>query len=297
MGIDQKIVVVAGSTGSGKSEVAINLAKELNGELICSDSMQVYRGMNVGTAKPSTEEQSEVAHHLIDLVAPTESFTLVDFQNAYATALSEITKRDGIPVLVGGTGLYLRAVLDGLSPPPRFEDLANELGREPNTEALYERLVGLDPTAAGRMESSNRRRIIRALEVTIGTGRPFSSFGPGLNHYPEVPYRVVGIEIERAELDERITNRYEQQIEEGFLAEVEALSHLQLSRTASQALGYRELLMHVRGELSLSEALELAVQRTKRFARRQQRWFRRDPRVEWVTRAELPNVINGISSQ
>ena len=266
-------------------------------ELLSIDSMQVYRGMNVGTAKPSTEEQSEVAHHLIDLVAPTESFTLVDFQNAYATALSEITKRDGIPVLVGGTGLYLRAVLDGLSPPPRFEALANELERESNTEALHERLVGLDPTAAGRMESSNRRRIIRALEVTIGTGRPFSSFGPGLNHYPEVPYRVVGIEIERAELDERITNRYEQQIEEGFLAEVEALSHLQLSRTASQALGYRELLLHVRGELSLSEALELAVQRTKRFARRQQRWFRRDPRVEWVTRAELPNVINGISSQ
>ena len=266
-------------------------------ELLSIDSMQVYRGMNVGTAKPSTEEQSEVAHHLIDLVAPTESFTLVDFQNAYATALSEITKRDGIPVLVGGTGLYLRAVLDGLSPPPRFEDLANELERESNTEALHERLVGLDPTAAGRMENSNRRRIIRALEVTIGTGRPFSSFGPGLNHYPEVPYRVVGIEIERAELDERITNRYEQQIEEGFLAEVEALSHLQLSRTASQALGYRELLLHVRGELSLSEALELAVQRTKRFARRQQRWFRRDPRVEWVTRAELPNVINGISSQ
>ena len=266
-------------------------------ELLSIDSMQVYRGMNVGTAKPSTEEQSEVAHHLIDLVAPTESFTLVDFQNAYATALSEITKRDGIPVLVGGTGLYLRAVLDGLSPPPRFEDLANELERESNTEALHERLVGLDPTAAGRMESSNRRRIIRALEVTIGTGRPFSSFGPGLNNYPEVPYRVVGIEIERAELDERITNRYEQQIEEGFLAEVEALSHLQLSRTASQALGYRELLLHVRGELSLSEALELAVQRTKRFARRQQRWFRRDPRVEWVTRAELPNVINGISSQ
>ncbi|HBV25315.1 MAG TPA: tRNA (adenosine(37)-N6)-dimethylallyltransferase MiaA [Acidimicrobiaceae bacterium] len=266
-------------------------------ELLSIDSMQVYRGMNVGTAKPSTEEQSEVAHHLIDLVAPTESFTLVDFQNAYATALSEITKRDGIPVLVGGTGLYLRAVLDGLSPPPRFEDLANELERESNTEALHERLVGLDPTAAGRMESSNRRRIIRALEVTIGTGRPFSSFGPGLNHYPEVPYRVVGIEIERAELDERITNRYEQQIEEGFLAEVEALSHLQLSRTASQALGYRELLLHIRGELSLSEALELAVQRTKRFARRQQRWFRRDPRVEWVTRAELPNVINGISSQ
>ena len=266
-------------------------------ELLSIDSMQVYRGMNVGTAKPSTEEQSEVAHHLIDLVAPTESFTLVDFQNAYATALSEITKRDGIPVLVGGTGLYLRAVLDGLSPPPRFEDLANELERESNTEALHERLVGLDPTAAGRMESSNRRRIIRALEVTIGTGRPFSSFGPGLNHYPEVPYRVVGIEIERAELDERITNRYEQQIQEGFLAEVEALSHLQLSRTASQALGYRELLLHIRGELSLSEALELAVQRTKRFARRQQRWFRRDPRVEWVTRAELPNVINGISSQ
>ena len=259
--------------------------------------MQVYRGMNIGTAKATSQEQSEVRHHLIDLVDPHETFTLVDFQEAHARARTDIDERNGVPLLVGGTGLYLRAIVDGLTPPPRFAEIAQQLDTEPETEILHRRLVDLDPIGASRMESNNRRRIVRALEVTLGTGRPFSSFGPGLNSYPTVPYRMLGIEIERSELDDRIERRYRDQMEAGFLEEVRGLAEAELSVTAGQALGYKELLAYIRGQTSLDEALQLAIQRTKRFARRQQRWFKRDPRVEWVPRSQLNSLINEISSQ
>jgi len=157
-----------------------------------------------------------------------------------------------------------------------------ELDAVEDTAELHRRLAELDPLAASRMEPSNRRRVLRALEVSIGSGQPFSSFGPGLEEYPDVPYRIVGIEIDRPTLDARIDARYEQQMADGFLGEVEALAGRDLSRTAAQALGYKELLLYIGGELDLDEALDLAKQRTRRFARRQQRWFRRDPRIEWV---------------
>ena len=259
--------------------------------------MQVYRGMDIGTAKPSAGEQAKVRHHLIDLVDPHESFTLVDFQAAHQSARRDIQERNGIPLLVGGTGLYVRGVIDGLTPPPRFPEIVERLENETQTESLHQRLSQVDPVGASRMENNNRRRIIRALEVTLGTGRPFSSFGPGLNNYPQVPYRILGIEIERTELDKRIELRYRRQMAAGFLDEVRDLAQVELSVTAGQALGYKELLAHVRGDVSLDEALELAIQRTKRFARRQQRWFRRDPRVEWVPVDQLDTLINEISSR
>lgn len=253
--------------------------------------------MDIGTAKPTTKEQLEIPHHLIDLVEPNETFSLVDFQRIHDSVRAEIEERDGIPVLVGGTGLYVRAVVDRLTPPPQFSDIASQLDTEPDTQQLHSRLKELDPAGASRMEESNRRRIIRALEVSIGTGKPFSSFGPGLDSYPEVPYRIIGIEIDRDDLDQRIRQRYEYQIDSGFLEEVRGLAKADLSKSAGQALGYKELLAHVRGELSFNDALELAIQRTKRFARRQQRWFRRDPRVEWVTTDGLDLVVNQISLQ
>ena len=259
--------------------------------------MQVYRRMDIGTAKPTIKEQLEIPHHLIDLVEPNETFSLVDFQRIHDSVRAEIEERDGIPVLVGGTGLYVRAVVDRLTPPPQFSDIASQLDTEPDTKQLHSRLKELDPAGASRMEESNRRRIIRALEVSIGTGKPFSSFGPGLDSYPEVPYRIIGIEIDRDDLDQRIRQRYEYQIDSGFLEEVRGLAKADLSKSAGQALGYKELLAHVRGELSFNDALELAIQRTKRFARRQQRWFRRDPRVEWVTTDGLDLVVNQISLQ
>ncbi|MEC8922222.1 MAG: tRNA (adenosine(37)-N6)-dimethylallyltransferase MiaA [Actinomycetota bacterium] len=294
----ERPVVLLGPTASGKSACALEIARRVERvELLSADSMQVYRQMNIGTAKPSAQEQSEVRHHLIDLVEPDQPFSLVDYQTAYDAALLEIQERDAIPLLVGGTGLYLRAVIDRLTPPPRFNDIAAELEKNGDTESLHRRLRELDPTGAARMEATNRRRIIRALEVTLGTGKPFSSFGPGLDNYPEVPYRIIGIDISRQHLDQRISERYAQQMEAGFLEEVQALSEGDLSHTAAQALGYKELLCHVRGEISLDEALEVAVRRTKRFARRQQRWFRRDPRVEWVEHGEISTLINEISSQ
>ncbi|MFT7648202.1 MAG: tRNA dimethylallyltransferase [Candidatus Poriferisodalaceae bacterium] len=278
-------LAIVGPTASGKSSVAIELARRhLSIELLSVDSMQVYRGMDVGTAKPSPAEQAEIRHHLIDLADPHENFTLVDFQASHDAAMTGIAQRDAQPILVGGTGMYFQGVVDGMKPPPRFPEVVSELDAEPDTIALHTHLAGLDPVAAGRMEPTNRRRVLRALEVTIGSGQPFSSFGPGVDSYPDVPHRLIGIEIARPLLDERIEARYHEQIATGFLDEVEGLLARSAgwSRTAAQALGYKELASHVAGECSLDEALALANKRTRRFARRQQRWFRRDPRIEWI---------------
>lgn len=252
-------------------------------ELLSVDSMQVYRGMDIGTAKPSEDERAAVAHHLIDLIDPDEHMDIVDFARHHDDAVNQIVHRSGTPILVGGTGLYLRAVVDRLTPPPRYPAVAQALEAETDTPTLHRRLSTLDPVGAGRMEPNNRRRVVRALEVTIGSGRPFSSFGPGMEEYPPVPVRLIGVDVNRPTLDRRISDRYAQQMELGFLDEVRRLRGRAegWSRTAAQALGYKELALHLDGELSVDEALTLAKQRTRRFARRQQRWFRRDPRITW----------------
>ncbi len=290
-------VVIVGPTASGKSALALELARRARAgpdiagttELVSVDSMQVYRGMDIGTAKPTAAEQADVPHHLIDLVDPAERFTVVDYATAFEAAMSDIADRGAVPLLVGGTGLYLRAVIDGLTPPPEFADIAAELeaavgaeGEPEGTVALHRRLAELDPLAASRMEPTNLRRIVRALSVCLGSGRPFSSFGPGLQSYPEVPFRIVGIDLGREALDELISDRYRQQMEQGFLEEVRWLAAQPLSRTAAQALGYKELRAHLAGECTLEEALDVAIARTRRFARRQQRWFARDPRIMWI---------------
>ncbi|MBT5138143.1 MAG: tRNA (adenosine(37)-N6)-dimethylallyltransferase MiaA [Acidimicrobiaceae bacterium] len=276
-------LAILGATASGKSGLALALAKRLgNVELVSIDSMQVYDGMNVGTATPTLEEQAQIPHHLINLVAPDEAFTVGEFQRHARAALAGIRSRGKVPVLVGGTGLYLRSVIDDLELPPQFLEARAAIESEPDTEALHARLAALDPVAADRMEPTNRRRVVRALEVCEGSGRAFSSFGPGMEVYPPTPYVQLAIRWERTELDRRIAERYEQQMDAGFLNEVRWLNEVGPSRTAAQALGYRELLSHVRGETSLEGALNEAVRRTVRFARRQERWFRRDPRITWI---------------
>ncbi len=276
-------LVIVGPTASGKSDIAMGVARLIGDtEIVTLDSMQVYRGMDIGTATPTAAEQSEVRHHLIDLVDPSEEFAVAGFQARAAAVIGDIRSRGAVPVLVGGTGLYVRAVIDGLQIPGRYPEVRSGLEAEPDTGALHRRLVDLDPVAAGRMEPSNRRRIVRALEVTIGSGRPFSSYGPGLGHYPPTPFVQVGLRWDRDRLDERIAARYQRQMADGFLDEVRSLATGPISRTASQALGYKELLAHVQGQTSLEEALEMAVVRTRRFARRQERWFRRDPRIAWL---------------
>ncbi|MEM9606167.1 MAG: tRNA (adenosine(37)-N6)-dimethylallyltransferase MiaA [Actinomycetota bacterium] len=288
-------LVLVGATASGKSTLALEAAERHGLEIVSMDSMQVYRGMDIGTAKPTGAEQDRVRHHLIDLVDPATEWTVAEHQHR---ALEVLDRADRPLLLVGGTGLYVRAVVDRLELPGRHPDVAAELEAEPDTAALHARLIQLDPTAAARMEPDNRRRVLRALEVTIGSGRRFSSYGPGLDTHPDRPgLELVGLAPPRSVVDERIARRYETQLAEGFVDEVRQLLPV-LGRTAGQALGYRELAAHVRGETSLDAAVDEAVRRTRRFARRQERWFRRDPRWRWLgydeSPAEVANTLDAI---
>jgi len=282
-------LVLIGTTASGKSALALEVARRRPGvELVSMDSMAVYRGMDIGTATPTAAERAEVPHHLLDLVDPSEEFSVADFQAAADRALADIEKRHGRAVLVGGTGLHVRSVVDDLEIPGQFPDIRDAIDTDADTEALYRRLVDADPTAAGRMEPTNRRRILRALEVTVGSGRPFSSFGPGLEAYPQSPFTQIGLRLARDVVDRRIAERYQRQLDAGFLDEVAAVLAAPggLSRSAGQALGYRELAAHLVGECGLDEAVDAAVAATRQFARRQERWFRRDPRIQWLDVAD-----------
>jgi tRNA dimethylallyltransferase len=287
-------VAIVGTTASGKSELALRITRTVpDVEIVSVDSMQVYRGMDIGTAKPSRAERDEVPHHLLDVVDPWDEYSLAQFQADSRAALADIAARGKRAVLVGGTGLYLRAVLDDLRVPGQYADVRATLDDDPDTRALHSRLVELDPVAASRMEPDNRRRIIRALEVTIGAGRPFSSFGPGLGSHSTNAIPQVGVRLPSPVVADRIAARYRRQLDAGFLDEVDALLALDqpLSRTASQALGYKELIAHRQGELSLDEAVDLAVRRTRKFARRQRVWFARDPRIEWFDAEKDPADI------
>jgi tRNA dimethylallyltransferase len=284
------VVALLGVTASGKSEAAFDVARRRDDvEIVSVDSMCVYRGMDIGTSKPTPAQRAAVPHHLLDLVDPDEEFTVSQFQEAARRALAEIAGRGHHALLVGGTGLYLRAVVDDLRFPGRYpavrEALETELG-EGRVEAtgLHARLAVLDPVAAARMEPSNQRRVVRALEVTLGSGRPFSTFGPGLEAYPPSPVTMVGLTVPTAEVDRRIAERFGRWMEEGLLDEVRALATRPggISPTARQALGYRELLVHMEEGAPLSACVEEAVRRTRSFARRQASWFRRDPRINWT---------------
>ena len=282
-------VALVGVTASGKSAVAAALARARpEAELLAVDSMTVYRGMDVGTSKPTPAERAELRYHLLDLVDPAEEFTVSQFQEAARAVLADVEARGRRALLVGGTGLYLRAVVDDLELPGRWPEVAAELERAADgpggVPALHTRLASLDPLAASRMTPTNRRRVVRALEVALGSGRPFSSFGPGLGSYPDTPVVLVGIPFDAAAVDEAIARRFGAMLESGLLDEVARLAARPagLSRTARQALGYRELLAHLEDGVPLDDALSEAVRRTRAFARRQWAWFRRDPRIVWL---------------
>jgi len=287
-----------GTTASGKSALAMEVARRCGDvELVCVDSMTVYRGMDIGTAKPSPAARAEVPHHLLDLVDPAQEFTVSQFQQAARAALAAIDEHGHRALLVGGTGLYLRSVVDDLVLPGRWPDIAADLAQEAeNPEgiaALHARLAGLDPVAASRTTPTNSRRIVRALEVTIGSGRPFSSFGPGLTAYPPTHFVLVGLPFDAEEVDRRIEARFRRWLADGLVDEVRALASRPegLSRTARQALGYREVLAHVEGGVPLDGCVAVAIRRTRLLARRQWAWFRRDPRIRWIETGEDPVTV------
>jgi tRNA dimethylallyltransferase len=276
-------LAVVGPTASGKSALALALAEQAGDvELVSADAMQVYRGMDIGTAKPTPAELAAVPHHLVDVADPTDDFSLARVVEEGRAAIADIEARGRRALVVGGTGLYVRGLVDELEVPGRFPEVRAELDADPDTAALHHRLAGLDPLAASRMEPTNRRRVVRALEVTLGAGRPFSSFGPGLDAYPPIPTRLLGLRVPFDVLDARIAARVDAMVEAGLVEEVRALAERGLSRTARQALGYKEVLEHLEDGVPLEAAVEAVVARTKRFARRQVRWFRRDPRVRWL---------------
>jgi len=297
-------LALVGPTASGKSALAFALARELGDvEIVSLDSMQVYRGMDIGTAKPTAAERDVVVHHLVDVADPGDEWSVARTQAGARDAMNAIEARGKRALLVGGTGLYVRSVIDDLRIPG--EDPQRRAELEAATEEVeglrhaYRELEALDPVAAARIEPLNRRRIVRALEVIHLTGKPFSSFGPGVDHFgpPAVAVQMIAVWIPRAVHAQRITNRVDAMFDAGLVDEVRELADAAggLSRSAEQAIGYREVFGYLRGDVpNVQVASDLIVRRTRAFARRQRMWFRRDPRVTWLATSGDPQPLLGI---
>ncbi len=292
----QKVAAIVGPTAVGKSSIALQVAEEVGAEIVSIDSMQIYRGMDIGTDKATPEMRARVPHHLIDQKDPSEDVTVAEFQRLARQAIEDVSQRGKLPLLVGGSGLYFRAVVDELDFPPtepevrsRLEDEAERLGGQ----SLYERLRDLDPKAADRIEPANARRVVRALEVIEITGRPFSDNDLWDRYESIYELNVVGVQRERAELDTRIERRVEQMLADGLVQEALAIEGRGMGRTARMALGYRQVLD---APDAAPEALKVAIAKaTKRFARRQESWFKADPRIRWFARAEPGEIRSYLS--
>jgi tRNA dimethylallyltransferase len=280
-----KSVVVLGPTASGKSDVAMAAATSVpNVHIIAADAMQVYRRMDVGTAKPTEEDQRRVFHYGVDIAEPSERYSVARFVDDVAAARKKISKAGASELIVGGTGLYVTALVDGLSMPGDYPKIRAQLEANRDTRALYEQLTELDPEAVKKIDPNNRRRMIRALEVCIGSGKTFSSFGEGIGAYPPVDTVQIGIKWKREALRERIALRVHKMIEAGLVDEVRGIMNEPkgISDTARQALGYKEIIEHIERRWTLEEAIDATILRTQQFAVRQERWYRRDPRIQWV---------------
>jgi tRNA dimethylallyltransferase len=280
------LLALVGPTAAGKTEASLELASRLGAEVVLIDSMTVYRGLDVGTAKPTPRERGAVPHHLVDVAEPGETFSVARFQRLATAALAGIAARGQRALLVGGSGLYYRAVVDGLEFPGTDPEVRAALEAEAvslGPEAMHARLGSFDPAAAAKIERGNARRLVRALEVAAITGRPFSSFAETWDRYPEGRARAAGVNMEPAALRARIEARTRRMLEQGLVEEVTSLLDRGFARvvTASRAIGYLEVAEHLRGRLTLPEAAERIVRRTRELARRQMAWFRRDPRIRW----------------
>lgn len=289
------IVAVVGATASGKTGLSLDLAERLGGEVVNTDAMQVYRGMDVGTAKLPPHERRGIPHHLLDTLTVTEPATVAEFQRWAREVVDRLRPRGITPVLVGGSALYTRAILDRFEFPGTDPDLRAAWERELDRlgpRALHDVLRERDPEAAERILPENGRRTVRALEVLELTGEPFSASLPVLE-YADPRTIQLGVDIDRETLDRRIAQRVDAMFASGFVEEVRHLlgQGLAEGRTAPRAIGYREVVAHVRGELTEDEARERTAQATRRFARRQDSWFRKDPRIVWL-RYDDPRLVD-----
>lgn len=282
------LFVICGATATGKSDVAVALAHHLNGEIINADSMQLYRGMDIGTAKLTMEEREGIAHHLLDVLGVTEDASVAWYQQAARDLIAEIESRGKNAVLVGGTGLYIKAVLDDLNFPetdPEVRDALNAQAEIIGAAAMHQRLQKLDPAAALAINAENLRRVIRALEVIEITGKPFTANLPRKEstHFPLA--RQFGLVMDRQTLAERISDRVDRMWERGLVAETDALivAGIRSGRTAQLALGYAQVLKFCAGQITEAEALAETKRATRQYARRQETWFSRDRRIQWIS--------------
>lgn len=292
-----RVIAVVGPTAAGKSDLGVFLARRLDGEVVNADSMQLYRGMDIGTAKLTTDERGGIPHQLLDIWDVTETASVAEYQKLARAEIDRLLAEGRTPVLVGGSGLYVRGAIDALEFPGTDPAIRARLEEELTAHgsgALHDRLAAADPEAGKAILPSNGRRIVRALEVIEITGKPFTANLPG--HDAVYDTVQIGVDVARPELDERIALRVDRMWEAGLVDEVRALEAqgLREGRTASRALGYQQVLTALAGECTEQEAREETVRATKRFARRQDSWFRRDPRVHWLSgaaghRTELPD--------
>ncbi len=284
------LVVIVGPTAVGKTEVSIRVARKIGGEIISGDSMQVYKHMDIGTAKPTRKEMAGIPHHMIDIVEPDEEFSVARFQKMVGEHIVNINQKGKIPIMVGGTGLYVRAVLEhyDFSPPGGDTDKREELletARQKGNEYLVNLLKEVDPASAQRIHHNDTRRLVRALEVYYTTGRPISHFQYNTEELPpKYNLAYFGLTMSRPNLYRKIEQRVDLMLARGLVDEVKRLLQMGFGpqSTAMQALGYKEIFAYLNGLYSLEEAVDLIKRDTRRFAKRQMTWFRRDSRIRWI---------------
>jgi tRNA dimethylallyltransferase len=300
------VVAVVGPTATGKSDLALELAVAWAGEVVNADALQLYRGMDIGTAKVPPSQRRGIPHHQLDVLEVTEEASVAAYQRAARADIAAVADRGHVPILVGGSGLYVRAALDHLEIPPTDPQIRSRLEGEAarhGAPRLYQRLLARDPVAAHRIQPTNVRRVVRALEVIELTGRPFSARLPDRRFVR--PTVLLGLRLSRPLLDARIEARVAQMWEGGLVEEVAALERIGLreGRTASRALGYQQALAQLDGAMSQEEARRDTVQATRRFARRQESWFRPDPRIHWLDAtatdlvSQAMHVVNGMRDE
>ena len=295
------VLVVVGPTAAGKSSFALRLAEQQDGEIINADALQVYRGLEIGTDKPTDEMRRQVRHHLVDILDPTESYSAGDFARHARAAIADIEARGKTALVVGGSGFYVRALLEGLSPIPQRDEAARALLEQrleaQGLPALYEELAKADPVTAERLASGDTQRILRALEVFEVSGVPLSEWQKRKPEDPPIQAKKLGLTLPRSILYDRIADRVHQMIERGWLAEIKMMLDQGIDPTAPafQAIGYRQLIRHLQGECSRREAIDETVRATRRYAKRQFTWFRREPDVQWFSGLDIDLALTALS--
>ena len=285
-----KLIIIMGPTAVGKTNLSIELAKSINGEIISADSMQVYKYMNIGTAKIKESEMSGIPHHLIDEVYPDDSFTVSDYQKKAKKLIKEINQKGKVPIVVGGTGLYINSLVYdlnfGLVPPnPKFRDEMETLALVNGNDYIYNKLLKLDPDAKNSISVNDRKRIIRALEICTSTKKTLSHYNEDFrNEVRDYDLFMFCLSMNREKLYSRINYRVDLMMEEGLIQEVESIlkEGYKKDLVSLQGIGYKELIMYLNGEISLDESIDLIKQKSRNYAKRQLTWFRRDNRIEWI---------------